>query len=83
MTTAAPLEVRSLTKRFALGNTVRRSHVYAVDDTRSEGDRVVVAQHSVISEDDSFDAARVRNVEVSSFGDPYIPLRKIWLERRP
>jgi peptide/nickel transport system substrate-binding protein/oligopeptide transport system substrate-binding protein len=25
----------------------------------------------------------VKNVEVSSFGDPYIPLRKIWLERRP
>lgn len=24
----------------------------------------------------------VKNVEVSSFGDPYIPLRKIWLERR-
>ena len=36
MTTAAPLEVRSLTKRFALGNTVRRSYVYAVDDVSFE-----------------------------------------------
>ena len=36
MTTAAPLEVRSLTKRFAIGNTVRRSHVYAVDDVSFE-----------------------------------------------
>lgn len=25
----------------------------------------------------------VRSVEVSGLGDPYIPLRKIWLERRP
>ncbi|HSO01714.1 MAG TPA: hypothetical protein VLS46_04250, partial [Gaiellaceae bacterium] len=40
-------------------------YVFAVDDPRSEGDRVVVAQHSVISEDDRFDGTRVRNVEVS------------------
>jgi len=32
MTTPAPLEVRSLTKRFAVGNTVRRQYVHAVDD---------------------------------------------------
>src|SRR5215212_7934231 len=32
MTTPAPLEVRNLTKRFAVGNTVRRQHVHAVDD---------------------------------------------------
>jgi peptide/nickel transport system ATP-binding protein len=32
MTTAPPLEVKSLTKRFAVGNAVRRSHVHAVDD---------------------------------------------------
>ena len=33
MTTAsAPLEVRSLTKRFAVGTAVRREYVYAVDD---------------------------------------------------
>src|SRR2546430_13471402 len=31
MTTAPPLEVRSLTKRFPVGNAVRRSHVHAVD----------------------------------------------------
>ena len=36
MTTAAPLEVRSLTKRFPLGNAVRRAHVHAVDDVSFE-----------------------------------------------
>ena len=36
MTTAAPLEVRSLTKRFPLGGSVRRSYVYAVDDVSFE-----------------------------------------------
>ena len=36
MTAVAPLEVRSLTKRFALGNAVRRSHVHAVDDVSFE-----------------------------------------------
>ena len=36
MTTAAPLEVRSLTKHFPLGNAVRRSHVHAVDDVSFE-----------------------------------------------
>jgi len=36
MTAAAPLEVRSLTKRFPLGNAVRRSQVHAVDDVSFE-----------------------------------------------
>src|SRR5207244_13600383 len=36
MTTAAPLEVRSLTKRFAIGNALRRAHVHAVDDVSFE-----------------------------------------------
>src|SRR5205823_7555126 len=36
VTTAAPLEVRSLTKRFAIGNTIRRAHVHAVDDVSFE-----------------------------------------------
>ena len=36
MTAAAPLEVRSLSKRFAIGNTIRRSHVHAVDDVSFE-----------------------------------------------
>jgi len=36
MTTAAPLEVRSLTKRFQLGTGVRRAHVHAVDDVSFE-----------------------------------------------
>jgi Ca2+-binding RTX toxin-like protein len=51
-------------------------YVYAVDDppptatgdfidARSEGDRVVVIQHSTISANPQFDAVAVRNVEVS------------------
>jgi peptide/nickel transport system ATP-binding protein len=36
MTAAAPLEVRSLTKRFPIGNTVRRAYVHAVDDVSFE-----------------------------------------------
>ena len=36
MTTAAPLEVRSLTKHFAIGNALRRAHVHAVDDVSFE-----------------------------------------------
>jgi peptide/nickel transport system ATP-binding protein len=36
MTSAAPLEVRSLSKRFAIGNAFRRAHVHAVDDVSFE-----------------------------------------------
>src|ERR671929_1388086 len=36
MTTAPPIEVRSLTKHFGVGNAVRRSHVHAVDDVSFE-----------------------------------------------
>jgi peptide/nickel transport system ATP-binding protein len=36
MTTAAPLEVRNLSKRFAIGNAFRREHVHAVDDVSFE-----------------------------------------------
>ncbi len=36
MTAPAPLEVRSLTKHFAVGNTVHRAHVHAVDDVSFE-----------------------------------------------
>jgi peptide/nickel transport system ATP-binding protein len=32
MTTPAPLEVKSLSKRFAIGNALHRSHVHAVED---------------------------------------------------
>jgi len=32
MTTTAPLEVKNLTKRFAVGNALHRSHLHAVDD---------------------------------------------------
>jgi len=35
-TAAAPLEVQSLTKRFAVGNAVRRSYLHAVDDVSFE-----------------------------------------------
>jgi peptide/nickel transport system ATP-binding protein len=36
MTAAAPLEVRNLTKRFAVGSALRRGHVHAVDDVSFE-----------------------------------------------
>ena len=36
MTTVAPLEVRSLTKRFAVGNALRPAYVHAVDDVSFE-----------------------------------------------
>ncbi|RUY91989.1 hypothetical protein, partial [Mesorhizobium sp. M7A.F.Ca.CA.001.10.2.1] len=60
-------------------NTAQNVYLYAPDDLRAEGDRVVVVQHSVISDTsgvapallaaaypngDPFDAADVRNVEV-------------------
>jgi len=36
VTTAAPLEVRALAKRFPVGNAFRRSHVHAVEDVSFE-----------------------------------------------
>jgi peptide/nickel transport system ATP-binding protein len=36
MTTAAPLAVEGLTKRFAIGNAIRQAHVHAVDDVSFE-----------------------------------------------
>jgi peptide/nickel transport system ATP-binding protein len=36
MTATSPLQVRSLTKHFAVGGAVRRSHVHAVDDVSFE-----------------------------------------------
>ena len=36
MTAAAPLEVRSLSKRFAIGGALRRAHVHAVEDVSFE-----------------------------------------------
>ncbi|MBI3917574.1 MAG: hypothetical protein HY322_11275 [Betaproteobacteria bacterium] len=66
-----------LTFTSANWNVAQTVHVYAPDDPRAEGDRVVVVQHSVISDTsgvapadfpvdyvDLFDAADVRNVEV-------------------
>jgi peptide/nickel transport system ATP-binding protein len=36
MTATAPLEVRSLSKRFPIGNALHRAHVHAVDDVSFE-----------------------------------------------
>jgi peptide/nickel transport system ATP-binding protein len=36
MTAPAPLEVRSLTKRFAVGSALHQAHVHAVDDVSFE-----------------------------------------------
>jgi hypothetical protein len=45
-------------------NLAQDVFVFAPDDTRAEGDRVVVVQHSVISNVVEYDAVDVRNVEV-------------------
>ena len=46
-------------------NVDQAVYVYAVDDLRSEGDRVVAVSHSVISTDARYDGTLVRNVEVT------------------
>ncbi len=61
---------RAVVLTFTPGNwnVPQRVYMFAVDDTRSEGDRVVVLQHSVIAEDPLADAefhrAAVRQVNV-------------------
>ena len=50
---------------FAPGETAAKTvYVLAPTDGVAEGDRKVVVSHSVISQDATFDNARVRNVEV-------------------
>ena len=58
---------RALVFTFGPGDWGDRQWLYvlAVDDPRSEGDRVVVIQHSSISTNPDFDRVAVRNVEVS------------------
>jgi len=46
-------------------NVEQSVFVYAPDDPRSEGDRVVVVQHSVISNAPLYNGIDVRNVEVT------------------
>ncbi len=46
-------------------NTPQNVFLFAVNDARPEGDRIVTTNHSVISQDANFDAAIVRNVEVT------------------
>ncbi|MEO6021102.1 MAG: calcium-binding protein [Knoellia sp.] len=55
---------RAMTLTFTPGNwsTPQRVYLWAVDDPRAEGDRVVVLQHGVISADARFDGAAVRQV---------------------
>jgi len=68
-----PVDVngRALVLTFTPGawddSAAQRVWVFAPDDPRSEGDRVVVVQHTVISADKTFDAALVRNVEVTVY----------------
>ncbi|HZK06225.1 MAG TPA: hypothetical protein VFC82_10350 [Actinomycetaceae bacterium] len=45
--------------------TAQSVYVYAPDDARSEGDRVVVVQHSVLSDDPRYHGIAVANVEVA------------------
>ncbi len=46
-------------------NIEQQVFVYAPDDPRAEGERIVITQHSVLSDDPDFDGVAVRNVEVS------------------
>ncbi|WP_201742286.1 hypothetical protein [Mangrovicoccus ximenensis] len=58
---------RAVVLRFDASNwdLAQDVHLWAVDDARAEGDRVVVVQHSVISTTSAdYDAVDVRNVEV-------------------
>ncbi len=58
---------RAVVLTFTPGNwhQAQQVFIYAPDDNRSEGDRVVVSQHTVISADDTYDGMAVRNVEVA------------------
>ena len=48
--------------------------------TLAEGDRVVTASHSVISDDDAFDHAVVRNVEVTVQDDDLAAIEVVQLD---
>ena len=65
--------------------TPQTVHVYAVQDTRAEGDRVVVSSHSVISADPRFNGAAVRNVEVTVHDDDLAAIQVVEQDatRRP
>ncbi|MGB7962679.1 MAG: hypothetical protein WCF12_06920, partial [Propionicimonas sp.] len=54
----------------------------AVDDTLAEGDRVIVVSHSVISKATAFDAAVVRNVEVTVRDDDKAAVQVVQLDPR-
>ncbi len=58
---------RALVLTFTPGNyaTPQNVYLFAVNDVRPEGDRVVISAESVISRDPGFDHATVRNVEVT------------------
>ena len=66
-----PVKKRAIVLVFDGTNwmTPQTVNVYAVQDTRAEGDRVVVSSHSVISADPAFNGAVVRNVEVTVHDD--------------
>ena len=57
-----------LTFTAGLDDQPQRVYLWAVDDPRSEGDRMVVIQHSVISADRTrFNGAAVRQVNVTVY----------------
>src|SRR5262249_31759384 len=72
---------RSIVLHFTPGNwkVDQAVYVYAPEDNRAEGDRVVVTQHSVISGDANFDGVDVRNVEVTVHDDdtPGISIKQV------
>jgi len=64
---STPIANRAITFRFDKDNWDQEQTVYvfAPDDLRSEGERITVIQHSVISNVPKYDAIDVRNVEVT------------------
>ena len=64
---ALPTRIRAIVLTFTPANYATSQNVYvlAANDSRPEGDRVVISAQSVISRDATFDHATVRNVEVT------------------
>ncbi len=58
-------------------------YLWAVNDDRSEGDRTVVIQHSVISADKIFDGAAVRQVNVRVYDDDTPGVYAVHVEPSP
>jgi hypothetical protein len=77
----AYISQNAITYAFTAANYANEVGVYvfAPDDDRSEGDRVTVIQHSVVSEDIAYNGIDVRNVEAEVLDNdtPGIKVREV------